>query len=51
MLGRFAKEFGIHPDEVFRSTRFDTFAEFAVGWKEEAEYDERFLSIWENVNK
>ena len=50
-IGKFAGDFGLHPDDVFASTAFGTFIEFHVAWKEEQEFDERRSDIWNDLNR
>ena len=51
LIGRFAENFGLHPDDVYYNTSFGTIANFFIMWKEQDEYQERYSYIWEEVSK
>lgn len=51
LIERYAEKFGRDPDEVYAKTRFDTLISFAVKWKEEAEYRERYENIYMELSK
>ncbi len=49
LIDGYASRFGLDPDWVFNNSAFSTVVEFAVKWKEESEYRDRFADVWEQV--
>jgi hypothetical protein len=45
MIEKFASKFGLHPDEVYSTTEFDTLIAFLVKWKEESEVSEKIYEL------
>lgn len=41
IIERFATKFGLHPDDVYTNTEFDTVVSFLIKWKEEQEVEEK----------
>lgn len=50
LIGGYAAKFGLDPNWVLDNTDFGTITEFAKMWKEQEEYQERFSSIWHEIN-
>lgn len=50
LIDRYATRFGLDPDWVFDHTSFGTIMNFAVKWKLEEEYRERFNFIWHEIH-
>lgn len=51
LIEQYAAKFGQDPDWVYYHKDFETIMSFAIKWKEEAEYRERFNVIMEDVMK
>ncbi len=45
LIEAFAERFGLHPDDVYTDTSFDTIILFNEKWKNQAEYQERYQNI------
>lgn len=50
LIGDYAEQFGMDPDEVFARTAFRTVINFSVAYKERDEYEERFTDIYRQIN-
>lgn len=51
LIGDYAEQFSIDPDEVFWKTSFRTVINFTVAYKERDEYQERFADIYRQINE
>lgn len=51
MIGTFAEKFSLDPDFVYSEKDFDTIINFAVMWKEQAEYEERYHAIEKRMSE
>ena len=49
-IDRFAQRFGLHPDDVFDNTSFDTVFAFLTKWHDQDEFHERFNYIWSEIS-
>jgi hypothetical protein len=49
-IDQYASRYGLDPDWVYDHTSFGTIMNFAVKWKEEAEYRDRFDEIWREIH-
>lgn len=47
---RFAKEFGMNPDDVFKLVSFDTIKAFWLMWKREDEFRDRYTEAEKLLN-
>lgn len=50
IIGTFAEKFSQDPDWVYENTSFDTIMNFIYMWKEQADYQERYLAKLKNPN-
>lgn len=50
LIDQYAAKFGIDPDVVYDKTSFGTVINFIVKWKLQAEYNERFQFIWQEIH-
>lgn len=50
LIDKYAQKFGLDPDWVYDHTSFGTIINFAVMWKEQAEFDDRFQFLWHEIN-
>lgn len=50
LIDQYATRYGLDPDWCFANSQFDTVTGFAIKWKKEAEYRDRFQSIWEEIH-
>lgn len=50
LIDRYAQKFGLNPDWVYENTSFGTIINFAIMWKEQDEYHERFTYIWHEIH-
>jgi hypothetical protein len=50
LIEKFATKFSQDPDRVYDETSFGTIINFHILWKEQEEYNERYQSIWAEVN-
>lgn len=50
LIDTYAARFGRDPDWVYDHTSFGTIINFAVMWKEQSEFNERFNFIWQEVH-
>lgn len=50
-IDQYAARFGQDPDWVYDNISFGTIVNFAVKWKLQAEYQERFQFIWSEIHQ
>lgn len=50
LIDQYAQKFSQDPDHVYDHVSFGTIMNFAIKWKEEAEYRERFEFVWHEIH-
>lgn len=50
LIDQYATRFGQDADWVYNNTSFGTVINFCIKWKEQAEYNERFQFIWQEIH-
>lgn len=50
LIDRYSHRFGRDPDWVYDNTSFGTIINFAIMWKEQDEFNDRFQNIWTEIN-
>ena len=48
MVGDYAERFGLDPDFVYKSCKFDTVTAFLISWKEKNEFADRY-NEWDKL--
>jgi hypothetical protein len=50
LIDQYAARFGQDPDWVYNHISFGTIMNFAVKWKLQSEFQDRFNAIWTEIN-